>query len=594
MAEKITKRKKKLRLTIILFSIFIVVLSLLIWIFNSNKNTYKPGEEIEGLTSDLARNLPKDYPKITFSDATKEANISFDHFIEKRTTQLPEDMGSGVAWGDYDNDGWQDLLIVNFSGSIDKEPTATIGSKLYHNEQNGTFRDVTKESGLSFNSFGNAAVWVDINNDGWQDAIITNYGKNMLYINNGDGTFQDQSEASGIGVEDGFWTGIACGDYNKDGYVDLYICGYVDYEYHPAGETSNQYNAAVPVSLNPSSFVPVKNVLYQNNQDGTFTDVTEQAGVTNEQGRSLSAVWSDLDEDGWQDLYVANDVSDNVLYKNNGDGTFAEISHPAFVADYRGAMGIAVGDWNNDEDLDMFITHWIAQENALYSNMLSQLKKSNPNGEHKVKFMDEADRFGLGQIAIDFIGFGTQFFDYNNDGRLDIFVTNGSTFEEQNEAKNLIAMKDQLFWNRDNESGFYDVSLASGKYFQEEWVGRGSAFADYDNDGDLDLVVNNNCGPVKLLRNDKGNDLNWLQIKLQAEDNSFIGGAKIKLISANGSQVREVGTEGSYLSQNSWVQHFGLKDITKVDTVQVTWPSGNVTIKTDLPVNQIISISTNE
>ncbi len=594
MAEKITRRKKKLRLAVLFFTFFIAAVGVLIWVMNSKKRTYKPGEEIEGLTSELARNLPPDHPNVTFTDVTKEAKIDFIHFQSERTTQLPEDMGSGAAWGDYDNDGWQDLFIVNFSGSIDQNPDPEKGSKLYHNEKDGTFKDVTKDAGLDFSSFGNGAAWADVNNDGWLDLAISNYGTNFLYLNNGNGTFTNASESSGIGNKNGFWTGLSWGDFNRDGFADLYVCGYVDYAYHEPGQTSSQYNAAVPVSLNPSSFTPVGNILYRNNQNGTFTDVAKEAGVANELGRSLSVAWCDFDEDGWSDLYVANDVSDNVLYKNKGDGTFAEISHPAFVADYRGAMGIAVGDWNNDADMDMFITHWIAQENALYSNLLSQLKASNPGTAHKVKFMDEADRFGLGQIAIDFIGFGTQFFDYDNDGRLDIFVANGSTFEDQKDTKKLIAMKDQLFWNRNNEDGFFDVSPACGTYFQEEFVGRGSAFADYDNDGDLDLIITNNCGSAKLLRNDGGNNLNWLEVRLNPKDNSYVGGTKVKVVTAKGTQIREVGTEGSYLSQNSIIQHFGLSTIEMIDSLIVNWSDDHQTILSYVPTNQFLTVSDSE
>jgi len=198
-----------------------------------------------------------------------------------------------------------------------------------------------------------------------------------------------------------------------------------------------QYNAEVPTSINPSSFKPIGNLLFHNNGNGTFSEVATKAGVVNKNGRSLAAAWCDFDDDGLPDLYVANDVSDNALFRNNGDGTFEDVSYTSFVADYRGAMGIGTGDWDNDADFDMFITHWIAQENALYSNLMSQLNTKDISAGNRIKFMDEADRYGLGQIALEFIGFGTFFFDYNNDTKLDIFIANGSTFQKRDNPKKL-------------------------------------------------------------------------------------------------------------------------------------------------------------
>jgi hypothetical protein len=297
--------------------------------------------------------------------------------------------------------------------------------------------------------------------------------------------------------------------------------------------------------------------------------------VLGDQGRSLEAVWTDLDEDGWPDLYVANDVSDNVLYRNLGDGRFLDISHQARVADYRGAMGVAVGDWDGDQDMDLAVTHWIAQENALYNNLRSQLAARATAGPPPLQFMDEADRYGLGQIALDYIGFGTSFLDYDNDGMLDLFVVNGSTFQQREHPQLLVSMRDQLFWNRGVDEGFYDVSPVSGEYFETESVGRGAAFGDYDNDGDVDVFVVNNGGRGVLLRNDGGNRNRWLKLQLEGRrSNRSAIGARLRLVVGNAVQIREVGAQSSYLSQNSLVEHFGLGSHDRVDTLEIIWPSG--------------------
>lgn len=572
MAKRKTKRKRRLTLAIISGSIFIVILLSLFLYKSGTKKTYIPGEKIEGLTSELARELPEEYQKVNFSDVTNESGILFNHFMSERSIQLPEDMGSGVAWGDYNNDGWQDFFITNFSGSLDYSTeelqNSMAHSQLYRNNQDGTFTEVSAQSGVDLRAWANACAWGDYDNDGWLDLFVSCYGKNFLYHNNGDGTFEEVGGKTGIGNYENYWAGVSWGDYDLDGNIDIYVCGYVDYQSSASKNMTLQYNAEVPTSINPSSFQPIGNLLFHNNGNGTFTEVAQKAGVINESGRSLAVAWCDFDDDGLPDLYVANDVSDNALFRNKGDGTFEDVSYISFVADYRGAMGIGTGDWDNDADFDMFITHWIAQENALYTNLLSQLNTNDISANNRIKFMDEADRYGLGQIALEFIGFGTFFFDYNNDTNLDIFIANGSTFQNRDNPKELVPMRDQLLWNQGSKEGFFDVSSVSGNYFSENYVGRGAAYADYDNDGDLDVLVVNNIGPAKLLRNDGGNEQNWIELKLvKNHENKFALGTKIRLVSGQIEQVRQVGSQGSYFSQNSLIQHFGLGDHTVVDTL---------------------------
>ena len=447
------RRKRKLAVTIGAVAGVAILLLAATWLLTPPAETYRPGQEIEGLTDDLARDLPADYPRVAFTDVTAAAGVEFSHFPGRRSSQLPEDMGSGAAWGDYDGDGWMDLYLVNFAAPLDAGPGARRGHHaLYRNNGDGTFSDVSGETGTDLVEGGMAAAWADYDNDGWTDLLVTRYGGITLLRNTGDGAFEDVSASAGLAGHDGFWTGVAWGDYDRDGCLDLYVAGYVQYESDVSGQAL-QYDVETPASINPSSFEPERNLLFRCRGDGSFEEVALRSGVQNGRGRSLSAAWVDLDEDGWIDLYVANDVSDNVLYLNQGDATFDEVSHQALVADYRGAMGIATGDWDGDADVDLFITHWIAQENALYQNPRADRIRGGGR-QAPLQFMDVADRYGLGQIALDYIGWGTSFVDYDNDGRLDLFVTNGSTFQDRRDPTRLVPMRDQLFWNRGPDSGF--------------------------------------------------------------------------------------------------------------------------------------------
>lgn len=575
--------------------IFVAAAIAIVFVTTRSEPTYRPGEAVEGLTADLDRSVPGDYPRITFTDVTDRSGITFRHFSGHRTTQLPEDMGSGAAWADYDNDGWLDLFVVNQAGpltlSADEVRSSSARSALYRNNGDGTFTDVSASAGIDYRSHGMGAAWGDYDNDGWPDLVVSSYGENELFRNNGDGTFERRSEQSGIGAYQGFWTGVSWGDFDRDGLLDLYVAGYVKYSDLGKMPPSLQYDVEAPPSLNPSAFAPERNLLYRNNGDGTFTEMAYQAGVANPRGRSLAAAWVDLDADGWPDLYVANDVSDNALFRNLGNGLFEEVSLAARVADYRGAMGIAVGDWDGDADVDLFVTHWIAQENALYNNMRTQRLELDLPRARTLQFMDEADRYGLGQIALDYVGWGTSFFDYDNDGSLDLFVVNGSTLQEDDDPRLLVGMRDQLFWNRNAEEGFYDVSAVSGQYFATESVGRGAAFGDYDNDGDTDVFVVNNGGRAVLLRNDGGNTNRWLKIRLEGrQSNRSAIGAKLRLVAGPTVQIREVGSQSSYLSQNSLIAHFGLGSRAQADTLEIVWPSGLREILTNVAADQTLHL----
>jgi len=438
MPLKLSRRRRHIVGTAGAFVFLAIVAGILIPQLTEQRAGYVPGGEVEGLTTGLSRDLPGEYPDVSFTDVTEAADIGFRHFPARRTGQIPEDMGSGVAWADYDNDGWLDLFLVDIARPLQMEtegddaprPSREQGSsRLYRNLGNGSFRDVTSQAGINHQAIGMGVSWADYNNDGWTDLFLTSFGDNVLYQNLGDGTFRDATRDAGMEGHPGFWAGASWSDYDLDGHLDLYVTGYVAYDtLRNLGGVELQYDVEIPASLNPSSFPPHRNLLWHNNGNGTFSEMAEAAGVLGDRGRSLGAVWADFDEDGWPDLYVANDVSDNALYRNLGDGTFTDVSHRAAVADYRGAMGLALGDWDGDEDLDLFITHWIAQENALFSNLAADLT-ATPGEPNSLRFVDQADRRGLGHVALDFIGWGTSFFDYDKDRRLDLFVANGSTFQ---------------------------------------------------------------------------------------------------------------------------------------------------------------------
>ncbi len=563
-----------MRLTLGLGTLFVVVAGAAAWLLLGRPETYRAGERMKGLTSELDRDLPKDYPRITFTDVTRSAGIVFKHFSGTRTTSLPEDMGSGAAWGDFDGDGWDDLLLVNEVGPLGLDSAARRASParttLYRNDRDGTFTDITTAAGIDFAGWGMAAAWVDYDGDGHLDLLLTAYGRNVLYRNDGDGTFTDRSVASGIGLAEGFWTGAAWADYDRDGWLDLYVTGYVQYTPQLRADTPGLNDIENPAGINPSSFKPARNLLYRNRGNGTFEEVAVRAGVAETRGRGLVASWIDIDHDGWLDLFVGNDVSDNVLYRNLGDGRFADISLVARLADYRSTMGIAVGDWNGDGEADLYLTHWLAQGNALYDRVPGTMT-----------FMDESDRYGLGQISLDFVGWGTAFADYDNDGWLDLFVVNGSTLQQLKDPARLVPMRSQLFWNRGPKEGFFEVSSVSGPFFEGTYVGRGLALSDFDRDGDVDAVVTTNGGEVYLLRNDGGNRNRWLQVELRGARGNRSGiGATVRLVAGGRTQVRHVGAQASYLSQSSLVEGFGLGTHERVDTLEVIWPDDRRDLRT--------------
>jgi hypothetical protein len=593
MSKPLFSKRQRLLLNWGIISIVTVVMLVLIYLIIPapvDPATFNPDNK--EITDRHSNKTSKGPVPFKFSNELETSGIIFQHFPATRNSLLPEDMGSGLAWGDFDNDGDADLFLVNFYGSI-LEPIPDNASNgnhaLYRNDGNGKFTDVAEAAGLKQPSFGLAAAWGDYDNDGDLDLYITNYGANQLYRNDSNGTFTDVTKQAQVG-DINFSTGCVWGDYDNDGNIDLYVANYVEFDYRAADieQASSQYGSEIPYTINPSSYSAVSNRLYRNLGDGTFADVAEAAGVANPDGRSLSAVWFDFDNDGFIDLYVANDISNNGVYHNLGDGTFVDIGASSLAADYRGAMGLAVGDYEHDGDFDLFVTHWLAQENAFFENMLIG-GFNDAAGKPSLFFTDGADMLGgLGQISLKMVGWATGFADFDNDGYLDLWVVNGDTLEI---ASDNTRLKPQLMhiFNQQPGKGFFEISKQAAPVLTEALVGRGGAQADYDGDGKMDIAVMVHGGIPLLLHNTSTKNSHWLAVRLrQTGGNTHALGARVTVRNGTEIQTAQVGTEGSYLSQHSTDLHFGLGTVTKVDEIIIYWPDGVVEKQQNVEVNRVV------
>ncbi|HVN81974.1 MAG TPA: CRTAC1 family protein [Terriglobia bacterium] len=517
---------------------------------------------------------------VVFVDVTKQAGIRFDHCMgDKKLSNILEATGSGCAFFDYDGDGWMDIYVVNgcyLEGISDpKSPFKgmRMTSHLYHNNGDGTFSEVTEKAGVSNEGrYGMGCQVGDYDNDGHPDLYVTSYGRNTLYHNNGNGTFTDATDKAGVGVNK--WsTGAAWFDYDKDGYLDLFVANYLDFD----PEYRLYYEA--DIYPGPLAYPAQTSVLFHNNHDGTFTDVTEKAGV-NKKGRGMGALTVDYDGDGWPDIFVANDATANFLYHNNGNGTFTEIGLTAGVAfgqngNASASMG---GDWR-DYDMDGMLDLLVPAMgyNALYRNL------------GKGAFQEMAVETGLAVISGQYWSWGGKFLDYDNDGYVDVMVVNGDG-HRLTETQEPILARNSL--GRNGKRTFQDVANQSGPYFELKAVARGLAIGDFDNDGDLDALILNINQPSVLIRNDGGNRNNWIMLDLVGTRSNRDGfGAKVTVRAGSLVQVDEKKSGTSYLSSNDPRMHFGLNKLTKVDEVTVKWPSGVTQKLRDLKVNQVVKVT---
>ncbi len=522
------------------------------------------------------------YADIQFTRVTDEAGIQFRHFSGATGAKhLPETMGGGAAFLDYNNDDALDIYFVNGAPLTESTKDIQSTNRLYRNSGDGTFIDVTLQTGVGNTGYGIGCCVADYNNDGNRDLFVTNFGRNVLYHNNGDGTFTDVTQKSGTIDEPCFSTGCAFADYNNDGWVDLVVVNYVLTDLETAPDCSQN---GIPAYCRPEDFDPAPDVLYQNNGDGTFTDVTQKAGLTS-LGRGLGAIWMDADNDGWLDLYIANDREANFLYHNNGDGTFTELGELRGIArnehgDVESSMGIDAADYDNDGDFDVILTHYQAETNTLYQN--------DGNGV----FWDVTAQSYLSEPTLLPLAWGTGFSDFDNDGWLDLFFANGHLHDniEALEEVGVYKQQNQLFRNQQNGT-YTDISNISGDGMLIEKSSRGAIFGDYDNDGDLDLLVMNIDDTPDLLRNDTPSIHHWLGIKLVGKRSNRDGlGAKVMLQSGDTHLLREVKSGTSYLSQNPYQLLIGLGMAEHVDRLVVHWQSGTQDAIENVQCNQWLTI----
>jgi hypothetical protein len=520
---------------------------------------------------------------VVFTDVTRAAGIEFVHtsgaFGKK---YLPETMGSGLAFLDYDGDGRQDLFFVN-SADWPEKHRRTATQSLYRNRGDGTFEDVTRKAGLAVEMYGIGVATADYDNDGDADLFINALGPDRLFRNRGDGTFEDVTQKAGVS-DPAFGSSAAWVDYDRDGWLDLFVCNYV--QWSPKEDIFCTLDGVSKSYCTPESYRGATNRLFRNRGDGTFEDVTRRAGVFDPTGKSLGVVAFDYDGDGLQDLAVANDTQPNFLYHNKGDGTFVETGRTAGIAfseegKARGAMGIDAADYDASGRESLVIGNFSNEMLALYHN------------EGKGLFIDDAAMAGIGQPSLLTLAFGCFFFDFDLDGLLDIFVANGHVENDINRVQPSVTHAEPPHLFRGVGGGrFEQADGRAGPDFTHPIVGRGAAYADYDGDGDLDIAVSTNNGPALLLRNDGGNAGPWLRLRLVGRKSSRDAlGAVVRLRAGGIGGQRTLRSGASYASQNEMVLTFGLGaargGTAPSADVQVTWPDGTVQTVTGLAAGQL-------
>ena len=509
-----------------------------------------------------------------FQEIGKEVGIDFIHSIgDDELTNIVESSGAGAAFLDYDQDGFIDLYVCNGTWvkglSSGEKPKVMPENHLYHNRGDGTFEDVTKKAGVGGPWYSMGVTVGDYNNDGFPDLYVSNYGKNVLYKNNGNGTFTDvTARAKVAGKETDFNTGAVWLDYDNDGFLDLYVGKYLNFD------PNYKYYYAPDGFPGPMAYDAQPDVLYHNNGDGTFEDVTKAMGITDLDGRAMGVGAADYDEDGFVDIYVANDHSMNYLWHNNGGKGFTDMGTPSGTAfgqsgESAVSMSVDFADYLGNGRMDMFISD--DKYCRLYENLGNGI------------FSDRSYPSGIAMPAGQFVGWSSSFIDYNNDGKVDIFKVNGA-------LKHLYGQEDQLFENL-GDGTFKDVSTESGKYFLNKFVGRGACFGDYDNDGDIDAYIVNLNDRGAFLRNNKGNKNNWITLNLVGTTSNRDGiGAIIKVTSGGKLQTNQKKSTTGYLSQNDPRLHFGLAKNEMVEKVEIRWPSGKTQLLENIKANQILTV----
>jgi len=530
---------------------------------------------------------------IRFENIVDKLNIHFKYEASATSQKyLPETMGSGIALFDYDNDGRLDIFVVNGAHIEDPMPKGAAPVKdspkywnrLYRQRKDGTFEDVTEKAGLAGIGYGMGVAVGDYDNDGYDDLYVTAFGGNHLYHNNGNGTFTDVTESAGVGGS-GWSTSAAFFDYDNDGKLDLVVARYMDWNFDKniyCGEKREGYRQY----CKPDLFNGASLILYHNDGHGHFTDVTEKAGLGSTEGRGLGIAIADFDRDGNMDLFVANDSSRQSLYRNKGDGTFEDVSIQTGVAvdgegkTYAG-MGVDFADYDNDGWPDLVITNLANQKYAVYQNL----------GDGTFDYSSYAT--GIGGMTLLHSGWGMRLADFDNDGRKDLLIGQAHVMDNIELNFPHLRYKESPLIARNTGKGFEDVSATAGETFQQRFVARGMAVGDIDNDGRLDAVINSHDGGLYVLRNVSKNANHWLTLKLEGRTSNRDGiGAQIKLTSSSGAaQYVTVSTTGSYLSASDKRAHFGLGNDTAAKSIEIRWPSGIVQTLENISADQILNVT---
>jgi hypothetical protein len=545
------------------------------------------GQEQAPATSDLG---------VTFVDVAKEAGLNAVTIFggEHKNKYLLETTGCGVAFYDYDNDGWLDIFLVNGTRLEGYKPGEEPFNHLFKNNRDGTFTDVTLKAGLKHSGWGQGVCIGDYDNDGNDDLFVTYYGKNVLYHNNGNGTFTDVSDKAGVAGTRTHWgTGCAFLDYDRDGKLDLFVGNYIDMDLKtaPVPESGPCLYKAVMVACGPPGLNGDTNILYRNNGNGTFTDVSEKSGVTKVNGTyALGVCVADYDNDGWPDVYVANDSTKSLMYRNNKDGTFTEIGLEAgcvLSADGKpqAGMGVSVADYDCDGNLDIVKTNFAGDTPSLYHNLGGW------------NFEDATFQAGLG-LHTQYLGWGCGFFDFDNDGWADILICNGHVYPEVEQLTTEAGYpQKKLLYKNQHNGHFKEVTKDGGPGITVPNASRGCAFGDYDNDGDVDFVINSVNGLPQLVRCDSKLDNNWIKVKcIGVKSNRSAIGARVKCVTTVAgdakphNQIDEVRSGGGYISQSDLRIHFGIGKAEKIDVLEVRWPSGQIDTIKDVKPNQLVYV----